>query len=450
MAVAFAPAYENRGPPEMEGQNMLRRLAAIMMIATACSCATEGREGELVEPSFGEDGKLDVNSGVNILAELTFGEPVTGAFERDLDFFGYTFTAASGAAVSAEVTQRGTARDLDTTLFVFGPRDQSGEFGERIALDDDSGWGRHSKVSDLALAEDGVYLIVLGTHNAAGRGHYQLVIECQNDACVQEPVEPELQVVEDLFNDAASGVLACLLVGGSVGYVDETGECEGEEGDVNIWTDETDHLFQTSLEQWDGEDYGSSFHYTTIGQVVYRRDAMGQWGYADGDVTEQCMIEMRASFSDEDASLELLSGPDCHVVAPASSECADRLASRLAPVTEDLLYMSEGDYPFLHFAQATASEGTITPELILEEVLWRTSTEYSWVSDFEEWIADYADEGYGYEEDAERYQQMREIIREELSDTVVISLDEVQVKLFVIGRTACGELAGLRTVSIET
>ncbi len=54
------------------------------------------------------------------------------------------------------------------------------------------------------------------------------------------------------------------------------------------------------------------------------------------------------------------------------------------------------------------------------------------------------------EVDGARYSALKSALWAELTDLVVVRLDEVEVQVFVVGRTACGEVAGVRTMSVET
>ena len=45
---------------------------------------------------------------------------------------------------------------------------------------------------------------------------------------------------------------------------------------------------------------------------------------------------------------------------------------------------------------------------------------------------------------------MRQVLEERMTELTVIRVGTIQVHVYVIGRTGCGEIAGLTTVSIET
>jgi hypothetical protein len=141
------------------------------------------KEGDAVEPPLG-DGKADISDRVPILGELELGGAVAGEITEDLEFHGYTIDVRPEAVVKLDITQRGSSRGIDTTLFVFGPASDAGAYGsEAIAYDDDSGWGQLSRLSNLELTEGGRYLVVVGTFDGRDRGRYRLAATCQSGEC---------------------------------------------------------------------------------------------------------------------------------------------------------------------------------------------------------------------------------------------------------------------------
>lgn len=163
---------------------------AILALGVLGACAQETREGPLVEPPFG-DGKADVGDRVVDRGPLAYGTEhgATAEIVEDLEFHGYTLAARPGAVVTLDVTQRGSSRGIDTTLFVYGPRVEEGGYGTAaIAHDDDAGWGRLSRLTALELTEGGTYLVVVGTHDARGRGRYRLEARCESGECT--PIAP--------------------------------------------------------------------------------------------------------------------------------------------------------------------------------------------------------------------------------------------------------------------
>jgi hypothetical protein len=172
-------------------RRLVLSLLCVSVLAGAGCAEDEVARGELVAPPS-VDGKVDVASSVAILAALDIdGEEservATSEFVRDLEFHGFTVDLRAGATFDVEVTQRGSRRRLDTTLYVYGPRDEANGFGDTaLAFDDDAGWGLLSRLRGLTVSEAGTYLVVVGTHDGRDRGRYRLLATCAGEACGPE------------------------------------------------------------------------------------------------------------------------------------------------------------------------------------------------------------------------------------------------------------------------
>lgn len=157
------------------------RMISVCVVVGLFACADEPR-GDLVLPAA--DGKADAADRVERKGALGFGTAaaVTGAFVEDLSWQGFDLKVRPGAVVKLEVTQKGSARNLDSVLFVYGPKTATGFGTTAYAFDDDSGWGRLSRLSRLALA-GGEWLVVVGTRDARGRGAYRIEATCESGEC---------------------------------------------------------------------------------------------------------------------------------------------------------------------------------------------------------------------------------------------------------------------------
>ncbi len=180
-------AYRSDNSQEVSVRMDHKFVWSVLALAAACSAETSD---EVVRPPTGGEGKADVDLGsiTQSPVALEFGGRIEGEFTRDLEFFGYRFRADSGADVSLGITQLGTAADLDTTLFVYGP--ETTMFSDELAFDDDSGWGAQSRIESLIVPEQGAYLVVVGTKTGRGRGTFGLELGCNAGDCVP-PSPPE-------------------------------------------------------------------------------------------------------------------------------------------------------------------------------------------------------------------------------------------------------------------
>ena len=167
-------------------------LTIVALVAAAC-VATDDKGVPAGEPDIA--GKADFVDQVSMKGELALAETEgaliaegTESFTEDFEYHGYTLMTQGSAVLRIEVTQRGTSRGLDTALYVYGPRNDSGEYEERLGFDDDTGWGQLSRIDGFVPPETGQYLIVVGTYSGLGRGNYRLEVECLSGDCLDVTV----------------------------------------------------------------------------------------------------------------------------------------------------------------------------------------------------------------------------------------------------------------------
>lgn len=126
------------------------------------------------------------------------------------------------------------------------------------------------------------------------------------------------------------------------------------------------------------------------------------------------------------------------------------ICDRLQQATADLLWMSESDYPF---EVVTWEHGIdLNPKALFPAVTSdNISVETLTLTDFfapaiaiEDW--------YEAEELAQvdRYQELLHAIESNLTEVQVFRLGEIEIDVYIVGKTADGELIGLKTQVIET
>ncbi len=158
-------------------------LAALLLVA----CAAD--KPLLDAPRLADPSRADLGGESLVpIGALAYGGEVTGEFTADDQLDAYTFSAEAGAIITLDNTNRGTSRSLDSTLFLYGPRHESGFYGsEPIAFDDDGGWWLHARVRDFEIPTRGEYLAVLGTYAGLDRGRYRLTLTCESGSCEPPP-----------------------------------------------------------------------------------------------------------------------------------------------------------------------------------------------------------------------------------------------------------------------
>lgn len=140
------------------------------------------------------------------------------------------------------------------------------------------------------------------------------------------------------------------------------------------------------------------------------------------------------------------------VAPPATGAlCGAPLRADLARATADLLYMSESDYPFEIFERTGAGPLDTAAFLRAAGLPANTPVETRTVDQFFSWIAR-EEAGMDPEEAATtaRFRELRRTLGQHLTNLRVFRTGEIEVKVWILGNTACGDLAGVTTISIET
>ena len=140
--------------------------------------------------------------------------------------------------------------------------------------------------------------------------------------------------------------------------------------------------------------------------------------------------------------------PACNV-----SLCNDALRTHLTSLTDGLLWTSESDYPFTYFERRGAGAVPITAArlLTLLDKPADTKVETRTLDEMLSWVTrDDPDMDEGERATAARYRAVRTALEENLQNLTVIKVGRIQVEIYFVGNTRCGDVAGLQTISIET
>ncbi len=146
-----------------------------------------------------------------------------------------------------------------------------------------------------------------------------------------------------------------------------------------------------------------------------------------------------------DATAEASAEASIDAAQESTVDCIADFTTDIAPVIDGLLYMSESDYPFEIVVYPDAGTGAITPEHMLDLLNLPADTLVEQRT-LDQFFTDYLLTG----PDGARYTQMRQVLEKHLTDLTVMRVGEIQVRVMLVGRTMCGEIAGLQTVSVET
>jgi Nuclease A inhibitor-like protein len=125
----------------------------------------------------------------------------------------------------------------------------------------------------------------------------------------------------------------------------------------------------------------------------------------------------------------------------------------LKEASEGLLFMSESDYPWEVFHWKSDPQQDIIPEFILERTGYALDTPVE-VVDFDSFFAIATTEQNWHNQDdretVKRYQNLVKILKDNLTQIQVIRVGTINIDVYIVGKTANGELAGIATKVVET
>ncbi len=126
------------------------------------------------------------------------------------------------------------------------------------------------------------------------------------------------------------------------------------------------------------------------------------------------------------------------------------IIDRLKQATADLVWTSESDYPF---EVITWNQGIeITPAALFKDSTFADeSIETISLDDFFAPVLQ-TEDWYGQEElaNVDRYQKLVSTIETNLLEVRVFRIGEVEIAVYIVGKTADGDLVGLKTQVVET
>ena len=131
--------------------------------------------------------------------------------------------------------------------------------------------------------------------------------------------------------------------------------------------------------------------------------------------------------------------------------CGAELQSTLADAVLNMTYMSESDYPLT----VVSYEGQGAPTAAkLRQLTGTPSTalvEERSFDDLMDRLGEVYDPADPYAvEYAARWNALRAVLEENLTDLTVIRIGEISIDVYIVGKSACGDLVGIKTTSIET
>jgi len=128
-----------------------------------------------------------------------------------------------------------------------------------------------------------------------------------------------------------------------------------------------------------------------------------------------------------------------------------QIIDKLKNASDGLLWLSESDYPFEPVLWASVED--LTNDKLLEK-LGKSPDTLVEVRDIDRFFAwAIAEEDWHDEEEkaeVEKYCQLVEVLKTNLTDLKVYRVGEIEIDVYIVGKTPDGNLAGLSTMVVET
>lgn len=175
-------------PPDMRAL----LLSTLLLAPTISACTEDGFGEEGGADLAGQDDKGDAIPGIEVQARLEPGT-VDATLSTAVPRPGFVFFAAEGAKMNLEVTRSGSTPGLDTVLKVYGPRLADGTYPRTLATDEDAGYGKLSKITDVTATYGGFYLVEVTAGAASAPltdAKARLKLSCTGVCETDAPVAP--------------------------------------------------------------------------------------------------------------------------------------------------------------------------------------------------------------------------------------------------------------------
>jgi hypothetical protein len=135
------------------------------------------------------------------------------------------------------------------------------------------------------------------------------------------------------------------------------------------------------------------------------------------------------------------------------SKSGSEIIAALKNTSEGLLYMSESDYPFEVFLWSNQAKEDFTTDKLLQQIGCPRDTPVELV-DIDDFFdnptseKDWHDEAE--KETVRKYRHLVEVLKRNLTDIKVYRVGEIEIDVYIVGKTQSGDLALMTTKVIET
>lgn len=131
----------------------------------------------------------------------------------------------------------------------------------------------------------------------------------------------------------------------------------------------------------------------------------------------------------------------------------EELENELKPFYDGLLMMSETDSPFEFYYFENTKDLPLNENTVASLAGKSSGTEIKTEElsyFFRNMTRLYPEDGPDRKQQADRFTQLQQKLEEVLQDVKVYKADEISITAYILGQTPNGDIAGLRTVVVET
>ena len=129
------------------------------------------------------------------------------------------------------------------------------------------------------------------------------------------------------------------------------------------------------------------------------------------------------------------------------------IPKKIKSLSQDLLWMSESDYPFDIFTWSSQELEEVNSKNLLQKTNHSLDAPVK-VVDLEKFFQRATDEKDWYDseekETAKKYQTLLETLKQNLDNIQVYKIGEVEIDVYIVGQLKSGDWVGLSTKAVET
>jgi Nuclease A inhibitor-like protein len=132
---------------------------------------------------------------------------------------------------------------------------------------------------------------------------------------------------------------------------------------------------------------------------------------------------------------------------------SSEITEKLKQASDDLLMMSESDYPFEVFFWSGQGDESLTNQKLLQLTSHSQDTPIETV-DLDYLFQNCAEEKDWHDEtqkqNVQKFQSLVKTLKDNLNDIKVYRLGTVNIDVYIVGKTISSDLAGISTKVVET